>query len=250
MEPSDKARKLKHISLLILSALDVITGILSLIITALSIQVIALVASGATLFKAVKIAVQSEKTAVFVKPAAIYAVRTITRSEKMKKFFSKVKEDVKNNPVTLTASVVELAICGGLGYVLLDFVDRFSWAVGWKAYMLAFGAALVVYAALLVMTVYLGHDSTFFASIRRIVKKIGGEKAISVLDGAEAEVEAAIEAAKKAEEARLEAEAKIAEQKAKDDEIFAKIIEEEERKKEAERRAKIEAYKAAHPELR
>lgn len=242
--------KSKQVGLLILSAIDVITGVLSIVVTALSVQIIALIASGATLFKAVKIAVQSEKAAVFVKPVAIYAVRTLTRSEKMKGFFAKIKENIKNNPATLVATIIELAICGGVGYSLLDFVDRFAWAVGWKTYAVAFGAAAVIYAVLVVLTVYLGHDNAAFAAIRKFVKTIGGEKAVNVLNVAEEEVKEALEAAKKEAEKRAEEEARIAEEKARDEEIYAKIVEEENKRKEAEKQAKIAAYKATHPEVR
>lgn len=243
-------QKSKQVGLLILSAIDVITGVLSLVVTALSVQIIALIASGATLFKAVKIAVQSEKAVVFVKPVAIYAVRTLTRSEKMKGVFAKIRDDIKHNPVTMIAAIIELAICGGVGYSLLDFVNRFAWAVGWKAYAVAFGAALLIYAVLIVFTVYLGHDNSVFAAIRKVVKSIGGEKAVEVLGEAEEEVKAAIEAQKRAEEEREKEEARIAEEKARDEEIYAKIVEEENRRKEAEKQAKIAAYKATHPEVR
>lgn len=258
---SPSPRKRKQVGLIVLSAVDVITGVLSLVVTALSVQIIALIASGATLFKAVKIAVQSEKAAVFVKPVAIYAVRTLTRSEKMKGVFAKIRDDIKHNPVTMIAAIIELAICGVVGYSLLDFVDRFAWAVGWKAYAVAFGAALLIYAVLVVFTVYLGHDNSVFAAIRKVVKSIGGEKAVDVLDKAEEEVKAAIEAQKQAEEERAREEARIAEEKARDEEIYAKIMEEEEaeakrqeeiraKKEEAIKAAKIAAYKAAHPEIK
>lgn len=247
---SSSTAKRKDVWLIVLSALDVITGVLSLVFTALAIQVIAVMASGLTLMKAVKVAIQSEKTAIFVKPIAVYAVRKITRSEKMKSFFVKIKENIKNNPVTLVATIIELAICGGVGYSLLDFVDRFAWAVGWKAYAVAFGAAAVIYAVLVVLTVYLGHDNAAFAAIRKVVKSIGGEKAVDVLNVAEEEVKEAFEAAKKEAEQRAEEEARIAEEKARDEEIYAKIVEEENKRKEAEKRAKIAAYKATHPEVR
>lgn len=247
---SPSPRKRKQVGLIVLSAVDVITGVLSLVVTALSVQIIALIASGATLFKSVKIAVQSEKAAVFVKPVAIYAVRTLTRSDKMKGIFAKIRDEIKHNPITMIAAIIELAICGGVGYSLLDFVDRFAWAVGWKAYAVAFGAALLIYAVLVVFTVYLGHDNSVFAAIRRAVKSIGGEKAVNVLDKAEEEVKAAIEEQKRAEEERAKEEARIAEEKARDEEIYAKIVEEENRRKEAEKRAKIAAYKATHPEVR
>lgn len=241
---------LKNIGLLVLSAIDVLTGILSLIFTAISVQIIAVLASGATLFKAVKVAVQSEKTAIFVKPVAIYAVRTFTRSEFMKKFFEKLKSNIKNNKVTLIASFIELVVCGVLGYSLLSYLPKFSWAVGWKLYLLAFGAATIIYAVLFILTVYLGYDNPIFAAIRKAVKAIGGEKAVNVLNVAEEEVKEALEAAKKEAEKRAEEEARIAAQKARDEEIYAKIVEEENKRKEAEKQAKIAAYKATHPEVR
>lgn len=248
---SSSPKKSKNIGLIILSVIDVVTGVLSLIITAFAVQVIALMASGLTLIKAVKIAVQSEKAAVLVKPVAVYAVRKLTRSEKMRSFFGKIKDGLKNNPITIIAAVVELAVCGVLGYESLDFVGQFEWAVGWKSYALAFGAALVVYVALLIMTIYLGYDNSVYASIRKLVKVIGGEKAVEVLDKANEEVVAAVKEAEErkaaeeaAEIAKAEAEAaRVAEEQR----IYEYALKREEEKKaaaeEVRRRQLINAYK-------
>lgn len=252
MKSSPPARKSKDVWLIVLSALDVITGVLSLVFTALAIQVIAVMASGLTLMKAVKVAIQSEKTAIFVKPVAVYAVRKITRSEKMKSFFGKIKENIKNNPVTLVTVIVELAICSLLGYTSLDIVSGFAWAEGWKAYALAFGAALVIYGVLVALTVYLGHDNAVFAFIRKAAKLIGGEKVAEAVNATVEEVKEAVDAAnrealEKAEAERIAAEAE-AEKKAEEERIYLYALEQEEKKKaqvEAARRAQlVNAYSA------
>lgn len=240
----------KDVGLIILSAVDLVTGLLSLVFSAFAIQVLAIMASGLTLMKAVKVAVQTEKTAIFVKPIAITAIRQLTRSGRMKVFFAKLKANLKNNPVTLVTAIIELAVCGGLGYVLTDYLDRFNWAVGWKLYAVAFGMAALIYAAICLLTVYLGHDNPAFAKIRESVKFIGGEKAVTVLDASVEETKAAISALKEeAAKAKAEEE-RIAAERAKDEAIYAKIIEEENKRKEAEKKAKIAAYKATHPEER
>lgn len=248
----------KDIGLVVLSAIDVLTGILSLVFATLAVQVIAIMSSGLTLFKAVKVAVQSEKTAILVKPVALYAVRRLSRSENMKAFFKKVKENLKNNPLTTLFSIVELVLCGGLGYALIDFVARFPWAIGWKLYVIAFGIAAVIYAILLTFTIRLGHDNIIFATIRRLVKNVGGDKAVEVLDATYKEVTELAkeeEARKAAEEAAAKeraereaaAQAAIEEKKKKEAEILAYAEKrEEEEKKEAERRALIDKYKAEY----
>lgn len=245
-----RRKKRKDVGLIVLSAVDLVTGLLSLIFSAFAIQVLAIMASGLTLMKAVKVAIQTEKTAIFVKPIAVTAIRQLTRSERMKSFFEKIKVNLKNNPVTLVTAIVELAACGGLGYVLTDYLDRFHWAVGWKIYAVSFGMAALIYAAICVLTVYLGHDNPAFAKIREAVKFIGGEKAVTVLDASVEETKATISALKEAEAKAKAEEERIAAERAKDEAIYAKIIEEENKRKEAEKKAKIAAYKATHPEER
>ena len=176
----------------------------------------------------------------------------------MKSFFGKIKDGLKNNPITFIAAVFELAACGALGYASLDFVGRFDWAVGWKAYALAFGAAFVIYAVLVALTVYLGYDNSVFAAIRKFVKAIGGEKAVDVLDKANEEVIAAVKAEEErkaaeqaAEIAKAEEEAKRAEEEAakalEEQKIYEYALKREEEKKaaaeEARRRQLINAYK-------
>lgn len=253
MEQTSPSKR-KNIGLVVLSVIDVVTGILSLVVTAIAVQVIAIMASGLTLVKAIKVVVQSEKTAILVKPVAIYAVRKLTRSEKMKAFFKKIKENIKNNPLTLTFSFVVLVICGGLGYALLDFVARFPWAVGWKLYALAFGGAAVVYAILLAITVRLGHDNAVFASIRRLVKSVGGDKAVEVLDAANNEVIEAVKAEnerKAAEEAAKLEKEKAEKAKREEEEAILKYAKEREAEKarqreEAERVRLLNQYRGEY----
>lgn len=169
----------------------------------------------------------------------------------MKAIFEKLKKNAKNNPLTIIFSFAELVICGGLGYALTDFFGRFAWAVGWKLYLAAFGVAAVVYGALLAFTIVLGHDDAAFASIRKSVKVIGGDKAVEVLDNALAEVKAAAEEAEKARLAEIEKEnaAKAAEaaRKAEEDRIYQYALEQEEKRRvlmeEQRRAALVNRYK-------
>lgn len=179
----------------------------------------------------------------------------------MKAFFKRIKENLKNNPLTTVFSIIELVICGCLGYAFLDVAPRFSWAVGWKLYALAFGAAAIIYAMLLTFTIRLGHDNIMFAAIRRLVKALGGEKALALLDTAEQEV-IELEKAEKERKAEQEAAEKalieqeelkkkeLEEKRRKEEEILAYAIKREEEAKEqaakAEQERLINKYKAEY----
>jgi hypothetical protein len=158
----------------------------------------------------------------------------------MKALFSKLGTTLKNNPVTLLTALFEAAVCGGLWPLatnILFSVERCgeAWSRAWS---IIFVVGVYVFVAAL--TIFLGHDSAAFANIRKLVKKLGGGKAVAVLDDVVATVRAQEEAARAEEEAR----------KAKEEEdaaILAQIEQEEKARAEAEKAAKIAAWRAAHP---
>lgn len=267
-------QKRDQISMIILSCIDLLFGILSVVLTAMAIQVIAMLASGATLFKAAKIFIQSEKAAKLLKSAkpviikaaitvapvvarkVIKGVRKIHNKEQktMKQKLSKLATELKNNKVTATLVTVETLLGGGSAYGLIElFAYHNVFDKPLYNYLVCAAIVLVLYVLIAVATIYIGRDNANFALVRKAVKFLGGEKAVEVLEGAQSEVQAERE-----REAALEA-AK-AEQQRLDDEIYAKIQAEKEEKarierEQAEERARIErereiaAYKAAHPEL-
>lgn len=158
----------------------------------------------------------------------------------MKALFSKLGTALKNNPVTLITALVEAAVCGGLypyASTVLFSVERCgeAWSRAWSILVVT-----GIYVLVAALTIYLGHDSAAFANIRRLVKKIGGGKAVAVLDDVVATVRAQEETEKAEAEAR-----RIREEE--DAAILAQIEQEEKARAEAEKAAKIAAWRAAHP---
>lgn len=183
------------------------------------------------------------------------------KMEKIKAFFKKMGVNMKNNPITILAVVFEGLLCGAGGKCIDHVIRYFSWVEAPWNYVLAAGLTVVIFVILAGLTCYLGFDNKSFAKLRGIVKIVGGEKAVEALGG----MVDVVLAAKAEEEARLAAEKA---QREEDDRIYAQILAEEKAAEkarieaekaaeqakidaekarvEAERRAKIEAYKAAH----
>lgn len=256
-------QKRDQISMIILSCIDLLFGILSVVLTAMAIQVIAMLASGATLFKAAKIFIQSEKAAKLLKSAkpviikaaitvapvvarkVIKGVRKIRNKEQitMKQKFSKLATELKNNKVTASLVAAETLLGGGSAYGLIEiFANHNVFDKPLYNYLVCIAIVLVIYVLFVVATIYIGRDNVKFALVRKAVKFLGGDKAVEVLEGAQEEVQA--ENDRKALE-----EAKQAEQQKKDDEIYELIQKEKAERARIEREREIELYKAAHPEL-
>lgn len=252
--------KRQQISLIVLSAIDVATGILSIIFSVLAVQIIATIASGATLFKAIKVAIQSKKVtdlALKATPVLVLQVLKRVRGNKKKEqtdmsettkvsVFSRLKTAIKNNPFTILMVIIEtlLGACGG--YLGVTKIVAQNWLN--KPASIAVGVVILVvlYALCVIVTVYIGRDNPAFALIRKLVKEIGGDEAVKALDTAATEIETY-------KAAVAEEQAKEAARKAEEDAILAAAEAEEQARKEAEvkaeRAAKIAAYKAAHPEI-
>lgn len=259
----DKKRKREQIGLIVLSVIDLITGILSIILSAISVQIIAVLASGATLFKAIKVIIQSEKalkllqsvepiiikTAVRVAPFIIMKIINRVRKYKnkeqitMKAIFRKIANEIKNNPITTALVTAETALGAGGAYGLIETFFRLNvFENPVYNYVTCIAIAMVSYIIMVIATIYIGRDDDKFAILRKIYKVVGGER---LVNAAEQVHETFIEE----QQQIAEAEALAEEKRRKDDEIYALVQAEEKQKAEIERAMKIEAYKQAHPEL-
>lgn len=193
----------------------------------------------------------------------------------MEGFFSKIRASLKNNPITTAATIVDAALSGGGGYILVDYLKQYDWAQGPWGLVTGIGGAFLMFIVLTVLTIRLGHDSPVMATIRKCIAYLGQDKAVVLLGDDVKEEDAARKAAEEAEQKRLEEEAILAAAKKEEDDILAAIAAEEAEKArkiqeaeeaakraaeeaaakaaaeaaERERQAKIAAYKAAHPEL-
>lgn len=239
---------------MLLILVNLITCIVSMLMYAVTFEIFGVLASGATLIRAISLSRSSQKVKQMaedpkVKTRAQYFWSLVILFfatffgkvlKVMKALFAKLGTTLKNNPVTLLTALVEAALCSGLYpwvAAVLFSVERCGeqWSRIWSIVFVA-GVYLLVAA----LTIYLGHDSEAFASIRKLVKKIGGGKAVATLD----EVAAVLRAQEDAE--RAEAEARKA-REAEDALILAQIEQEEAAKAEAAKAAKIAAWRAAHP---
>lgn len=251
----------EQIIMIVLSAIDLVAGVLSIVFSQIAVQVIAALASGATLIKAIRIAkatqlakaIKIEETAIKVAVKAIPAVAAIVAKKcvhknykketiTMKELLQKLKAEVKNNPITILTTLFETACCGGGGYAIYRFLLGYSDKIPypWNIVVTVF-ITLVIYLALALSTIYLGRDNKVFAAIRKLVKLVGGEQAVGALEQVEGELNAL--AQKEAEQQRL-----IEEKKARDEEIKAKILAEEKKRDEELWERKIALYLANHPE--
>lgn len=245
----------EQIAMVVLSVIDLLAGLLSIIFSQVIVQVIATVASGATLVKAVKIAkaaklAKTEKTIVqaatkvipAVTLAAVKAIQNRGVKDKMKLFLQKLTTAIKNNPITVGTALFEAGAVGGGGYglykLLLGYCGNIAYP--WNL-VITISTTIACYAIIGTLTVFLGYDNRAFKAIRTFVKLLGEEAAVDALD------RVAIEAAKAAEEAEAKAKEE-ADKKAREDEIWQKIIAEEQKRENDLRERKIAAYLAQHPE--
>ena len=165
----------------------------------------------------------------------------------MEGFFSKIRASLKNNPITTAATIVDAALSGGGGYILVDYLKQYDWAQGPWGIVAGIGGAFLMFIVLAVLTIRLGHDSPVMATIRKCIAYLGQDKAVVLLGDdvkEEDDILAAI-AAEEAEKARKIQEAEEAAKRAAEEAAAKAAAEAAER----ERQAKIAAYKAAHPEL-
>lgn len=268
----DRVNKKDQTVMLILSVIDLVTGILSIVFSILAVQCIATIASGATLAKAVSIIINGEKAAklgkngenvgkILVKNLPTFAAlagKIIIKGVIKMKFVDKLKHCVADNPRTIGAVVLETVFGGIGGYGVYEVMQKYADVLvnPWNVIVPIF-ATILAYALVVIITIKAGYENISEATIRRTAKALGVSEIADMLVSikqendekmAEQEQEAAKEAERKAEEDAI-----IAAYEAEEREKIqsAKALEEqrEAARAEAERVAKINAYKAAHPEL-
>ena len=266
---------------LIISSIDVLIGIISIVFMFNSLRVIFGLTSGATGLKVVRTIIQTEKFKKFfevVKPRLLRImslvlpnvilnfIDKIKKNEKgvrtmknIKKFFESFASMFKNNVFTISGSTV-VAISAGLSS---------TWAVKhimstgllpvWAAYVVGIAICLLVYGFIEFTVLKYGAEDQLHVNLRKGLKTIlgiiGADEMVSKIDEIEkyalgVKEEEEKKAAEAAEAAKLQKEAE--ERLAKEEEENAKIMKEaEERlaKEEEERLAKeAEAKRLAEEE--
>ena len=221
---------------------------------AVTFEVFGVIASGATLIRAISLSRSSQKIKELsedpkVKTRAQYLISLVNLFfvtllgkvfKIMKALFTKLGTALKNNPVTLLTAILEAALCSGLyPWVSTTLFTVEMWGDTWSK-VFCIGFIALAYLLVAILTIYLGHDSEAFATIRRLVAQLGDGKAVAALDDVVAVVRAQEEQEKADEEARKKREEE-------DALILAQIEQEEAARAAAEKAAKIAAWRASHP---
>ena len=131
--------KRSDIAMIVVGGLDFVTTLISVLVIVMATQLIAIIASGATLFKAIKVFIQSEKTRRLLgsaKPIVMKIARRIAplvgawcvkkikkikgdnNMEKVKEFFKKLGQNIRANKVSLGETVLNGGVWGLLGYLV------------------------------------------------------------------------------------------------------------------------------------
>lgn len=177
------------------------------------------------------------------------------KMKKIKSIFNKLKEVVKNNPVTISGSAINTVVYGSGAYALIEHILQINIVPVWAAYVIGVAITVALFALTEFSIVYFGAENSNGVTLRKLTKSIltlvGADKLVENLDAIEA---TAIEekekaAALAAEQAEIEAEKArvLAEQEEREAEIRAQIEAErakiEQEKKEAEDAARKEAIR-------
>ena len=182
---------------MVLIFINLLICLISLLCYAVTFEIFGVLTSSATLVKTLSLSRSSHKVKELaddpkIKTKAKYFVSLVILfvATIIGKVLKNVKKLFKNNPVTLITSVIEAALCGGcypMVRATLFTIEKHG--PTWSA-LLSAGTVVVAYLVLAALTIYLGRDSEAFASIRRLVKQIGGSKAVIALDEVAAVVRA------------------------------------------------------------
>ena len=251
--------KKSNAGILVIGSLDFITGMISVLVVVMATQILAVIASGFTFFKAVKIFVQSQKakkildttkpfiTKVILKVAPVLGARIVSKYQKfkiknnkgeelpmnkLKQFFLTLGKSIRANKVSLTETLLNGSIWGALGY-LVNSMEAVAVEV--------FGFNITPFFAIIgFVLVELGfHWESFGTFTSRISPKIEAQLAKKK---AKAEAKAQAEAEKAQAEKIAKAQALIAKKKAEAEaEAKAKAKAEQEAKLLAEKEAKAKA---------
>lgn len=274
----------KNIGTVLIGSLDFATSLVSVLIMVLTTQILAIVASGFTFIKSLKIFVQSEKARkLFTQSKSILAhvakkvapvwlatltsriniyIKNLNNKEhivKMKEFFKKFVAVVKANIGTISVVAIESLSAGGGAYALCKWlVGTHALPTAW-AYVVAVACVALALAGVIALTIWIGKDSIMSAKVRtllailvKLVKKLfknkeDADKAEAIFENVVKNVELMVESVQD------EVDKQDAAEKAEAERIKAEKEAEKQReaeKKEAERLAKererqaVEAQKA------
>ena len=275
--------KNKNIGAIIIGSLDLATSLVSVLIMVLTTQIIAIVVSGLTFVKSLKIFVQSEKARklfsqstpvlkhIVTKVSPVIGAGIISRLNiyikklsnkeqivKMKDFFKKLCAVLKANVGTISVVVVESIGAGGGAYGLAKYFESINLLPQPWSIVLAVAILLVALVGIAALTIWIGKDTvasakvrTLFALLHKLTKKLfkgkDAEQASIVIENVLHEVEVMVDAVQEQvdiQKAKEEAEAERIKAEKEQERLDA------EKKKEAERIAKekerqaLEAQKA------
>lgn len=251
--------KKSNAGILVIGSLDFITSMISVLVVVMATQIIAVIASGFTFFKAVKIFVQSQKakrildttkpfiTKVILKVAPILGARIVSKYQKFKiknnkgenspmnkfkQFFIQLGNGIRANKCSLSSTILNGGAWGLLGYLAssIELVAIDVFGINITPFLAIIGFALVELGF---------HWESFGTFISRISPKIETQLAKKK---AKAEAKAQAEAEKAQAEKIAKAQALIAKKKAvAEAEAKAKAKAEQEAKLLAEKEAKAKA---------
>lgn len=266
-----------NVTTLILGLCDIATGVLSILVAVYTIKAIAIVATGATAFKAAKIFIQSEKAIKLTKtlePAAqkitvkalpliiAFIIDRINKRRKrkmdekvevieevkekkvnaFKKLFDGIKTQLKTNPITITGSAFAAVFSAVMGWFSSYILPMLNGNIpSWAFYLSVVVISVVVFAICEIFIVVLGKDSVLSKRGKDLLKQIGLGDAVSILEAEnDKRVKEAEEKAKIEKAAKAEAE-KEAEENAK---MLAAAEEAEAKRQAEEAEAKRQAEEA------
>lgn len=275
--------KNKNIGAIIIGSLDLATSLVSVLIMVLTTQIIAIVVSGLTFVKSLKIFVQSEKARkllsqstpllkhIVAKVSPVIGAGILSRINiyikklnnkeqivKMKEFLKKLGAVLKANVGTISVVVVESIGAGGGAYGLAKYFESINLLPNPWSIVLAVAILLVALVGMAALTIWIGKDTiasakvrALFALLHKLTKKLfkgeNAEQANIVIENVLHEVEVMVDAVQEQvdiQKAKEEAEAEALKAQKEQERLDA------EKKKEAERLAKekekqaLEAKKA------
>lgn len=204
---------------LILSIIDVATGIMSVLLFVYVVKAIAVLVSGTKVFKTSKVAIQTTKALELVKPVGrkvlplvstffikILKIKPINKEKQKMKTKDSFKDFIKNNPRTIlgvVASVIASA-CSGVSTsygLILGNVKLPLWAE------IIIGAVVfLVFAAVSVLGVISGgYETNIKVALRKLATQLGYGNACNSLEVALDQYNAELEKAKAIAEAEEQA---------------------------------------------
>lgn len=257
-------KKNKNIGAIIIGSVDLATSLVSVLVMVMTTQILAIIASGATFVKSLKIFVQSEKArkllsqstpvlkhiarkltpvlgAGILRRLTIYINKNKEHIVKMKDFFKKLGAALKANVGTISVVVIESLGAGGGAYGLAKYFESINLVPQPWNVVLAAAILLVALVGVVALTIWIGKDTvasakvrTLFTLLTKLTKKLfkgeDAEQAGIVIDNVLHEVEIMVGA--------VQEQVDIKDAKAKEE------AEQERLRKEAERLAKEQEKEA------